>query len=81
MDCSCCGFERIHSRPANITKGGKKTAFYPEMRHSQQSLVRCLASPLFLPDASSYYKVQAVAQQAKANAARIEAETARSGEG
>jgi hypothetical protein len=44
-------------------------------------LVRRLASPFFLPAASPYHEVLEVAQQAKANAARAEAEASRPGEG
>ena len=48
MDCSSRGFDRARSRPAKIVKGAKKAAYYPEMRHSTQSLARRLASPLFM---------------------------------
>jgi hypothetical protein len=41
-------------------------------------LARRLATPFFLPAASSYHEVT---QQAKASAARAEAEAARPGEG
>jgi hypothetical protein len=44
-------------------------------------LARRLASPFLLPAASPYHKVLEVAKKAKANAARAEAEAARSGEG
>jgi hypothetical protein len=44
-------------------------------------LARRLKPPFFLPVASSYHEVLTVAQQAKANAARAEAEAARPGEG
>jgi hypothetical protein len=40
-----------------------------------------LASPFFLPAASSYYEVLKVAKHSKANAARTKAVAARPGEG
>ena len=42
MDGSSFGFDRARSRPAKITKGAKKAAYYPKMRHSPQSLARRL---------------------------------------
>ena len=81
MDYSRCGFKRFRSRPAKIAKGAKKAAYYPATWCSTQSLTRRLASPLFLPAASSYHEVLKVAQQAKAIAARAEAKAARPGEG
>jgi hypothetical protein len=57
-----CGFDRARSRPAKIIKGTKKVASYPKARCSPQSLARRLASPFFLPAASSYHEVLAVAQ-------------------
>jgi hypothetical protein len=83
MDGSSCGIDRIctRSRQAKIIKSTKKAAFYPKTRFSPQSLARRIASPLFLPAASSYHEVLTVAQQAKANAARAEADAARPGEG
>jgi hypothetical protein len=77
MDGSSCGFDRVRSRPANIIKGAKKAAYYPKMRHSPQSLARRLASPFFLPATTSYHEVLTVAQHAKSNAARAEAEASR----
>jgi hypothetical protein len=77
MDFSSCGFGRVRSRPAKIIKGMKKAACYPKMRRSPKSFARCLVSPLFLPAASSYHEVLAVAQLDKADAARAEADTAR----
>jgi hypothetical protein len=44
-------------------------------------LANRLTSPFFLPAASSYHNALTVAQQAKANAARAEAEAARPVEG
>jgi hypothetical protein len=76
-----CGFGRVRSRPARITKGAKKTAYYSKMWHSPKSLAWRLTSPFFLPAASSYHKVLTVAQQAKPNAARAEAEAPRPDEG
>jgi hypothetical protein len=49
------------------------------MRHSPKSLARRLASPFFLPAASSYHEVLIVARQAITNAARAEADAARPG--
>jgi hypothetical protein len=60
-------------------KGAKTAAFCPKMRHSPKSLARRLASPFFLPAASSYHEVLAVAHQAITNAARAEADAARPG--
>jgi hypothetical protein len=37
-----------------IIKGARKAAFYPKIWYSARSLERRLASPLFLPAASSY---------------------------
>jgi len=76
MNGSSCGFDRAHCRPAMIIKGAKKAAYYPKTRCSPQSLARRLAPPFFLPGASSYHEVLTVAQQAKANAARFEANAA-----
>jgi hypothetical protein len=81
MDRSSCGFDRARSRPARIIKGAKKVVYDPKTRCSPLSLARRLASPLFLPTASSYHEVLTVAQQAKADAAHAEAEAARPGEG
>ena len=81
MDCSSCGFDRVRSHPAEIIKGVKKAAYYPKTPDSPKSLARRLASPFFLPAASSYHEALAVAQQANANAARAEAEAASPGEG
>jgi hypothetical protein len=74
MGGSSCCFDRARSRPAKFIKGTKKAAYYSKTRCSPQSLARRLASPFFLPAASSYHEVLAVAQHAKANAARAEAE-------
>jgi hypothetical protein len=81
MDERSCGFDRVGSRPAKIIKSQKKAAYYPKTRCSPRSLARRLASPFFLPAASSYHEVLTVAQHAKANAARAEAGAARPGEG
>ena len=62
MDGSSCGFGRFRSRPAKIIKGTKKAAFYPKIRYSAKSFARRLASPFFLPAASSYHEVLTVAQ-------------------
>jgi hypothetical protein len=48
-------------RPAKIIKATKKVAYYPKTRCSPQSSARRLASPFFLPAASSYHEVLAVA--------------------
>ena len=80
MDENSCGFDIAHNRPATIIKGLKNTAYYPKARHSPQSLARRLASPLFLPAASSYHEVLTVAHQAEANAARALAKAAHAGE-
>jgi len=69
IDFCSCGFDRVRSRPAMIIKGAKNSAYYPQMRHSPQSLARRLASPFFQPAASSYHKALAVAQLAKTDAA------------
>jgi hypothetical protein len=81
MERSSCGFDRARSRRATTIKGAKKAACYTKARCSPLSLARRLASPFLLPAASSYHEVLAVAQQAKANAARAKAEAARPGEG
>jgi hypothetical protein len=65
MDGSSRGFDRACSCPAKIIKGAKKAAYYPKTRFFLQSLARRLASPFFLPAASSYHKVLAVAQRQK----------------
>ena len=62
------------------TLGAKKAAYYPATWCSTQSLTRRLASPLFLPAASSYHEVLTVAHQAEANAARALAKAAHAGE-
>jgi hypothetical protein len=80
MDGSSCRFVRVRSRPAKTIKGAQRAAYYPEKRFYPRSLARRLASPLFLPVASSYHDVLAVAQQAKSNVARAEAEAPRPGE-
>jgi hypothetical protein len=74
---SSCGFDRVRSRPAKIIKSTKKAAYYPKTLCSQQSLARRLASPFFLPAASSYHEVLTVAQLGKADAACAEADAAR----
>jgi hypothetical protein len=53
MDGSSCGFDRVRSRPATTIKDANKAAYYPKTRCSPQSLARRLASPFFLPAASS----------------------------
>ena len=57
------GGSGARSRPAKIIKGAKKAAYYPK------NFAQRLASPLFLPAASSYHEVLAVAQLDKAVAA------------
>jgi hypothetical protein len=74
MNGSSCGFDRVRSRPAKIIKGVKKATYYLKARCSTKSLARCLASPFPPPAASSYHEVLTVAQQAKANDARVEAD-------
>jgi hypothetical protein len=81
MDCSNSGFDRACSHPARIVKGAKTVAYYPDMKHSAKSFARRLALPFFLPVASSYREVLAVAQLDKAGAACAEARTARLDEG
>jgi hypothetical protein len=81
MSGRSCGFDRARSHPAKTIKGAKKAAYYPKARCFPQSLARRLASPFFLPPASPYHEVLKMAQQAKANAARAEAEASRPGEG
>jgi hypothetical protein len=78
---SSCGFDRVRSRPAKIIKGTKKAGYYQIMRHSPQSLVRRLASPLFLPAASSYDEGLSVAQLDKTDAACAETDSLRPDEG
>jgi hypothetical protein len=55
-------------------------AYYPKTLHSPLSLAQRLASPFFLPAASSYHEVFAVAQQAKDAAVCAVAEAARPSE-
>ena len=81
MDGSSCDFDRACSRPAKIIEGTKKAAYYLKTRCSPQSSARRLASPFFLPAASSYNEILTVAQEAEANAARAEAEAACPGDG
>jgi hypothetical protein len=68
--------DRVRSRLALIKKGPWKVAGFPKKKLSLESLALRLASPFFLAPASTYPKVLAVAQQAKAIAARTEAEAA-----
>jgi hypothetical protein len=77
MECSSCGFDRVRSCPAKITKDAKKVAYYPKTRRSPQSLARRLAPPCFLPAASSYSEALKVAQLDKAGAACADADAAR----
>jgi hypothetical protein len=81
MNENSCGFDRARSCSAKIIKGAKKAVYYPKARFSALSLARRLAPPFFLPAASSYHEVFAVGQQAKADAARAQAEAACPGEG
>jgi hypothetical protein len=81
MDGRSCGFDRARSRPAKIIKGTKKAAYYPKARCSPQSLARRLASPFFLPAASSYYEALTVTQLDKDGAACSEADATRPDEG
>jgi hypothetical protein len=77
MDVSSCGFDRAHSRPANVIGGTKKAVCCPKTRSSPQSIARGLASPLFLLAALSYHEVLTVAQLDKADAACAEADATR----
>jgi hypothetical protein len=79
MDEDSCGFDRVRSRSAKTIKGAKKAVYYPKTRCSPLSLARRLAPPFFLLAASSYHKILAEAQQAKAAAARSEAVVVRPG--
>jgi hypothetical protein len=81
MNRSNCGFGRVRSRLAKIIKGVKEASYYPKTRCFPQSLARRLSPPFFLPAASSYHEILKLGQQAKANAARAEAEAARPGDG
>jgi len=58
-----------------------KAAYYPNKKCSPESLARRLALPFFLPAASSYHEVFAVAQQAKADFTRAKVKAARPDEG
>jgi len=80
MDGGSRGIDRVRSRPAKIIKSAKKAPYYPKTRFSLLCLARRLASPFFLPVALSYHEALTVAQQAKADAARAEAEAARPSE-
>jgi hypothetical protein len=53
-------FDRARSRPAKISKGKQKAAYYPKMRYSPQNSARRLAPFLFLPAASSCHEVLTV---------------------
>ena len=77
IDGSSCGYRRVCSRPAKILEDAKKKGYHPKTRRSPQCLARRLASPLFLPVASSDPEALAVAQLDKADAACAEADAAR----
>jgi hypothetical protein len=62
MNGGSCGFDRARSHPAKIIKGTKMAAYYPKARCFLQGLARQIASPFFLPAASSYHEVLTVAQ-------------------
>jgi hypothetical protein len=81
MDCSSCGFDRARSRPAKTIKGSKKAAYYPKTQHSPSSLALRLASPLFLPAASSYNEALTVALLDKVGSACAEVDAACPDEG
>jgi hypothetical protein len=67
--------------PGHDYRGHGEGGLISENAALSAQLLRRLASPFFLPVASSYREVLTEAQQAKANAARAEAEAARPGEG
>jgi hypothetical protein len=81
MDGSSCGLGCVRSCPAKVIKGAKKAAHYPKTWGVPQSVSRRLASPHFLPAASSYYEVLTAAHLDKAGAACAEADAARPDEG
>jgi hypothetical protein len=73
--------DRVRNRLA-LTKQGMHAAFgFSKKRFSPESLAARLAPPFILAPATTYPQVLTLAQQAKANAARAEAEAARPGEG
>jgi len=74
MDFRSCSFDCARSRPAKTIKSTKKAAYIPTIKNSPQSLARRLASPLFLPGASSYNEILTVAQLDRADAACAKAD-------
>jgi hypothetical protein len=74
-------FGRVRKRLAFIKKGLNVVAGLTKKKLSPECLAARLALPFFLAPATSYPKALTVEQQAKANAARAEAEAARSGGG
>jgi hypothetical protein len=72
--CACA------SAWSSSEKGLRAVAGFSKKRFSPESVAARLAS-FFLATARTYFKALTVAQQAKANAARSEAEAARPGEG
>jgi hypothetical protein len=68
------------SRLALIKKGPHAKAGFLKKRLSPESLTARFAPPVFLAPATTYHQDLTVAQQAKADAARAEAEAARPGE-
>ena len=72
--------DRVRKRLAKIKKGLQQVAGMPKKRFSLESVALRLASPFFLAPGTAYLPILAVAQQAKANAARAKAEATRPGE-
>jgi hypothetical protein len=72
---------RVRKRLALIKKTLHSVTGFSKNRLSPEGLAARLASPFFLAPATTYPQVLTPAQQAKANAGRAEAETARPGEG
>jgi hypothetical protein len=69
---------RLRSQPPGQNyQGRKEGGLLPEDATLSECFARRLAPPLFLPAASSYHKVLAVAQPDKADAGRAEADAAR----
>ena len=74
MDFRSCSFDCARSRPAKTIKSTKKAAYIPTIKNSPQSLARRLASPLFLPAASSCHEALTAAYLDKAGVACAEAD-------
>ena len=74
-------FIRIDKRLAKVKQGLKTVANNSKKYYSQESVTQRLASPFFLPSATSYPTVLSMAAQAKADAAaRGKADAAHPGE-